>query len=242
MRLTAYEVVDPGDWTLEPSPAKRDWMAAHRNFAYRCLPLTIANQAGWAIGSPVTFTAVWNGRMEKGAVAFQFEDAYGSYARQITDHFGAGIVTFNVPWLFRTDSPGVGLSVRGLPNAPKFNATPLEGFVETDWLPFTFTMNWKLVRPGVPVTFVKGEPICFIHPHSILPLESIAAVRRPLADDPEALQAYRQWEGSRESFNADPRRDPAEWQKFYHAGSMAPAPPTHRTAIKAPPFERSATG
>ena len=38
---------------------------------------------------------------------------------------------------------------------------PLEGIIETDWLPMTFTMNWMFTSPGT-VTFKAGEPFCFI--------------------------------------------------------------------------------
>ena len=39
---------------------ERDWMDSTPNrFAYRCLPLTIANQTGWWIKNPVGFTATW---------------------------------------------------------------------------------------------------------------------------------------------------------------------------------------
>ena len=36
---------------------------------------------------------------------------------------------------------------------------PLVGLIETDWLPFPFTMNWVFTRPG-RVRLEKGEPFC----------------------------------------------------------------------------------
>ena len=49
MKLTAY-VLDGHSIDLRPAPADRPWMdATHERYAYRCLPLTIANAHGWEI-------------------------------------------------------------------------------------------------------------------------------------------------------------------------------------------------
>ena len=61
MELTAY--LHPG-WAplIRPAPATRAWMdATPESFAYRCLPLNIANAHGWEILCPCGFEAVWNG-------------------------------------------------------------------------------------------------------------------------------------------------------------------------------------
>ena len=43
----AYELHPQSDYQLEAAPINREWMdKAHLRFPYRCLPLTIANQAG----------------------------------------------------------------------------------------------------------------------------------------------------------------------------------------------------
>jgi len=237
--LVAYTVGDVGEWKLEPAPSDRDWMAANNRHAYKCLPLTISNAAGWVIRSPVTFTATWSGSEAKGSTGIIFEDAYNHYAGAITDHFGAGIVTFNIPWLFRANRPGVALRVSGPPNMPKQNAQPLEGIVEIDWLPFTFTCNTKIIKPGIPVAFAKGEPIAFVSPVSLDLVEAARPRIRPLAADPELAAAYNEWNRLRRQFNADPTRGAGDWQKFYHgATDRYSPPPTHRTSVSIPEFGR----
>src|SRR3954452_6296244 len=60
--LTAY--LHPG-WAplIRPAEATRPWMdASPESFAYRCLPLNIANAHGWEILSPCHAEACWNGR------------------------------------------------------------------------------------------------------------------------------------------------------------------------------------
>jgi len=66
--------------------------------ANRCLPLLIANQAGWAILNPVGFWACWNGGRGLGGVGIT-PDGPSVCA---TSHFGEGIVTWSVHFLFRT--------------------------------------------------------------------------------------------------------------------------------------------
>ena len=46
----------------------------------------------------------------------------------------------------------------------------MSAVIETYWMPFTFTMNWKFTRPQVKVRFEKGEPFCFFFPieHGVL--------------------------------------------------------------------------
>ena len=82
---------------------------------------------------------------------------------RITSHFGNGVVTFSIPYLFRM-LRGINLWVKGPCNYIKDGVQPLEGIVETDWLPATFTMNWKLTRPHHRVRFERGEPICMLVP------------------------------------------------------------------------------
>ena len=79
---------------------------------------------------------------------------------RITSHFGNGTITFSFPYLFRTP-PGWSMLTMGSPNHVKDGIQALAGVVETDWLPFPFTMNWLFTRPG-KVRFEKGEPFCFI--------------------------------------------------------------------------------
>jgi uncharacterized protein DUF6065 len=52
---------------IRPASAKRDWMdQTSESFAYRCLPLNIANAHGWELLNPCAFDACWNGQTECG--------------------------------------------------------------------------------------------------------------------------------------------------------------------------------
>jgi hypothetical protein len=101
----------------------------------------------------------WNGgaAIEVLKVEF-FEKPQFAYA---ASHFGYGILTFSVGYLFRTP-PGYNLYVRGPANLHKDGIAALEGIVETDWSEAPFTMNWQVTRRNHPIVFEEGEPIAMI--------------------------------------------------------------------------------
>lgn len=237
-RLVAYATSEVGSLSVAPVPAPkgREWINATPNgFARRCLPLMMANQAGWVVRTPVGFRACWDGSAYAGGIEFQFTDPANPARTWVSDHFGAGIITFHIPYLFRTP-PGIELLVRGAPNFWIDGAHPLEGLVETDWATMTFTMNWRVVAPNRWVMFDAGDPVCFLQPISAELIETAEPVIADLADAPELEGAYRRWSASRDAFNADPRRRPESWQKDYFLGKAGEPPPRHRTQLQVAPF------
>lgn len=129
--------------------------------------------------------------------------------------------------------------VRGTPNFFKVNAAPLDGLIETEWSPYSFTMNWKIVEQNIPVTFAKGDPICAIVPYPIDLIEKLQARYATLDSDPNLKAQYQQWCQDRNAFNTKKGRTPQEWQKYYYGGKYpdsTPAP-THRTALKLSRFQ-----
>jgi hypothetical protein len=245
-RLIAYTLDRPLP-PIEPAPVRRDWMdASPQGFAYRCLPLTIANSHGWVVLGESSFDAVWNGGDRPGDIALKFihEAASGPVS-----HFGAGILTFHVNTLLRTP-PGMNLWVSGPPNMLKDGIAPLSGVVEADWAPMTFTMNWRFTRPFHAVRFTAGEPICFFFP---VPRDIVAAMQpetRPLAEDPALHAAHHAWRQARNGFNAELKRQGSEaqaqgWQRHYHRG-RAPTGESaihgHATKVQARPFPAAPPG
>ena len=118
------------------------------------------------------FTAEWNGGMRTGG---HHPHPRPPLSRTSTtspkSHFSHGVLTFHPGYLFRTP-PGWSMWAMGPPNHVKDGIQPLVGLVETDWLPFPFTMNWIFTRPGQGALRSKGEPFCFITLAQDKPLES----------------------------------------------------------------------
>lgn len=186
-------------------------------FARRCLPLLIANQHGWHIVNEHHVRAVWGGGHAPGDV---YVDSDGE---DVAAHFGHGVLTWTIPYLFRTP-PGWNLLARGPANAPKDAIAPLEGIVETDWSAATFTMNWKFTRPGSEVVFEPGDPICMIVPVRRGDLATFEPRIDSINADGRTATAYYRWRSSRWIFNTGLHRNvPASprhrWQRHYFQGT-----------------------
>lgn len=218
--FTAFELHQTIDTPLEPAEINRDWMdKAHLRHPYRCLPLVIANQSGWFLRSTASFRAYWYGGSAKEDVQLEFE---GPPDNRIVSHFGNGVITFTVPFLFRTP-PGINLWVKGPANYIKDGIQALEGVVETDWLASTFTMNWKMTRVCEWVRFEKGEPFCMIVPVPRGLVDSLVPQRMPIKENAELNEQYLAWEASRNGFlqgltARDPEAIKRGWQKDYFQG------------------------
>jgi hypothetical protein len=150
----------------------------------------------------------------------------------VSDHFGAGIVTFAIPYVFRTP-PGIELLVRGAPNFWVEGAQALEGLVETDWASASFTMNWRILAASRWVSWRAGDPICFLQPVSVALLEAAEPQQVMMSDAPAVDQAFRAWSNSRAVFNADPERAPQAWERHYYLGKHVTGEraPSHRTRL-----------
>ena len=102
--------------------------ATDQRYAYRCLPLNIANAFGWEVLCGSGFSAIWDGgpRIE----SVQVHPDAGTQAPAIS-HFAHGVLTFHITCIFRTE-PGYDLMAQGPINRPKDGISPLAGVIETD--------------------------------------------------------------------------------------------------------------
>jgi len=219
LEITAYEVVE------DPMPIRvaeraRGWIEAlPERFAYRCLPLAMANQIGWEILSPAAFTARWNGKEGLNAIDIRF---HGEPSSLVGSHFGHGVLTFSLGYLFRT-TKAHNLWVKGPANRPKDGIAPLEGVIETDWAPFTFTMNWQFTRKRHKVSFEKDEPVAAILPY---PRHYAGKFEPGLRNVNENAKLYAQYVGWREErlrFNEELKQQGSDaeklgWQRTYMKG------------------------
>ena len=223
MKLTCYTVTGQPS-PLEPGKPDRDWMDIFTDrHPYRCLPLVVANTTGWELISPVSFTASWNGKALATDIRIDPDEdtTKEELAAHVVSHFSGGVLTFHTGYLFRTE-PGWDLWVGGPPNHLKDGIQPLTGVVETDWLPFPFTMNWHFTRPGM-VSFKKGEPYALIMPIPHAAIDEIEPIVKRIDEDAELNQAYADWAASREGFleklqARDEEARKRAWQRDYFRG------------------------
>lgn len=244
LMLRAFHIPGAPRLPLIPASATRRWMdATNFRWPYRCLPLMIANEAGWFVSNDLDFLAKWDGGSEPTSI--RFTPLRGEIPHSVESHFGYGILTWKIPYVFRTTS-GYNLLVRGPANWPKDGIHALEGIVETDWAVQTFTMNWKITRPNVLIPFQKDEPICMLVPQRRGELEAHYPEIRPLESDPELATGFEQFTTSRASALAEHpwherQSDDEEiyWQKHYFRGVRPDGTPasTHQTKLNLRGFD-----
>jgi hypothetical protein len=137
--------------------------------------------------------------------------------------------------------------VQGPINMPKDGIGPLSGIIETDWAPYSFTMNWLFTRKDHAIRFEKGEPFCHVFPIKRTELESVEPEVRLLSEDPELRKKYEAWTLSRTGFVAEMQQPGTQaateqWQKRYHRGVDMDGTRKvgdHRTRLRLKPFSMS---
>lgn len=234
-KLIECFVEDGADFRMRPAPHRRQWMdKSPDKYAYRCLPLAIANTHGWELLNTERFQVKWTGGNGKNDIQFATLD--GKPPRNATSHFGEGVLTFHIHCLFRTP-PGYDLWVAGPTNLIKPYIQPLNALVETDWSPYTFTMNWKFSVPNAVVTFEEDEPIALIFPVPRGEIEKFQPVLRRPADNPDLWAEFSAWRASRDTFNKDLQKPGSQaqaqkWQKAYMTGPEKTLSPPHRSKLR----------
>jgi len=216
--LIAYQLHEDDFALIRAAHRDRSWMdeTQFSKFAYRCLPLVIANQYGWEILSTHHIRAHWDGTSAPEGI--WIENLRGDGLLHARSHFGLGVVTFQIPFLFKTPE-GWNLMVRGPMNRPKDGIVALDGVVETDWSHLTFTMNWRFTR-ACTVEFALGEPICHIFPVKRGAVEEFRTELRMLEGDEELNEKFKKWSASRDWFlwalgKRKPKVVAEGWQKDY---------------------------
>lgn len=249
--LRAYFTgAEPPDVEIVPADRRRGWIdAMPERWGNRCLPLLVANEAGWVLRNPLAFTATWSGKDHPESLTIEYEEAASSVPRLVRSHFGSGVLTWGIPFLFRTPG-GFNLLARGPANEPKDGIAPLEGIVETDWAVATFTMNWKFTRPHHAVSFAVGEAFCMVVPQRRGELESFVPSLRSFAEDPETEAYARRWTEQRDemqkrkflaTYSAEFEDDWSAWEREYFQGRLpgGSRAPEHQTKLQLRKFDRA---
>ena len=222
--------------TIEPSSLKRQWMdESSEEYAYRCLPLNIANQHGWAIYPKNDIVANWSGDLSNSKDSVK---VYENPKNLAVSHFGHGILTFSLPFLVRVD-PKHSLYITGAPNHHIKGIQPCTGIFEADWAPYSFTMNWRFTHANQPVTFTTKDPICFFFPVPRNIVNNTETKYSTLADQDEKYRtSFASFTKSRAEF--DVADYPDGWQKHYFQGVYpdgTKCPYDHKTKIKPNKFD-----
>ena len=241
MKLIAYKTYDYNCQKLVPAARTRDWMdKTPAAFAYHCLPLVMANSLGWFVINDVPCEMEWDGtEPSSGLTIWPTEDLTPVQKHFMpTSHFGSGVVTFHAEFMFWTDEK-VCLLTKGPANMPKHGIQSLEGVIETDWLPYPFTMNWKMTAKNTRVRFERGEPIAQIIPYPSGLISAMEPEILSLQKNPELYAKYEDYRKKRTVFNEKFKNDGSKRQKYYIRGEDSLGnkySENHQTDWKTKPF------
>lgn len=198
---SAFEVV--------PLHRKREWMTnTFESFAYQCMPLNIANEFGWAVLNPASFTATWGGDQSTDGISVVYHDE--PPFDFVSSHFGNGVLTINVDFIIKTGK-GVSTYIRSVPNEYITGLHALDAIVETDWLPFTFTYNYQF-KDHCSVTFDKSEPLFVFFPVVRKEIEKFDISFQTIDSDPKFAEQYNKYRESRQHILENPSD---KFQRFY---------------------------
>jgi hypothetical protein len=155
----------------------------------------MANMHGWEMVVPQSFEVVWDGGEGVDSIHLKTnqEDSFSHEIWiediRVSSNFGQGIITFEHNTIFRT-SEGYNLWVTGSPNFFVDGAQALSALVETDWIPYTFTMNWKIKKQNEKVVFEEGDPYCFIFPIRRGAVNKVSTTMKSIKEDPKIEEKY----------------------------------------------------
>lgn len=192
---------------IRPCAPKRDWMEnSPLKFALRCIPLLAASTMGWEIINPVKAKIRWNG----GDTNRDLKISAPTHPFGPQSHFGCGIATWYLPFIFRTPKD-TGLVVTGPANNDQTRAKALDAFVRTDWLPFPFTMNWQMMARDRSIVFEAGEPICRVYPFPLALLNETVLEVRDMNEDPGFVAEFNEWYARRQTNVAQAAEATEKW-------------------------------
>ena len=207
--------VDKKYFDILPLTMQRDWMhKSKEKFAYKCLPLGVANQYGWAVCSPANFTVTYSGGREHNDVEIFSNDEDFDHNR-FAAHFGEATFTIMPDFLIKTPE-NYSIYIRGIPNQDYGILKPLDAIVETDWLPFTFTYNFKFMEPGT-VEFKKGDPLFCFFPIERNTVENFSLKAQNLSDNEELYEDFHEYAKARDKL-VHTYSEKFVFQKFYIDG------------------------
>jgi len=243
MKLIAYKTFEYNCQKLVPAARTRDWMdKTPGSFAYHCLPLVMANSLGWFIINDIPCEMEWDGTEPSSGLRVWPTEPVTEVQKYYmpSSHFGSGVVTFHSEFMFWTEKK-ISIMTKGPANMPKHGIQSLEGVIETDWLPYPFTINWKMTAKNTRVRFERGEPIAQIIPYPSDTISDMEPEIRMLSAEtnPDLYAKFEDYRKKRAVFNEKFKYEGDKRQKYYVRGEDSLGnkyTENHRTDWKTKPF------
>jgi hypothetical protein len=184
-----YEMPGRNVATLAPLSAKREW-ATNLPYphAYKCFPLTSANQFGWGISFPDDIMFRWNGKWDASPNNIEVFSGH----KWVNFNRGWGIVSFNTGLVLKTSED---LTMLGYPVPNQF----IDGFqvftslISTSFFQGPWQVAGQITRPKEMITIKAGTPVGALMPMPLGKINESVATKKPFADlnwDLQLLSEY----------------------------------------------------
>lgn len=160
---------------IEPLSAKRDWMeATFDKHAYRCLPVTLTNQLGWAISFPEDITFMWDGQISTSGEHVKVLNG----EKYIQTGRGQATVSFETGLVFRTPK-NYSLLTYNIPNMFIDGVAPYTTLISSSFFEGPLPVAWKITKPFVPITIKANQPVAAVFPISLTEIQgSILTIKQ----------------------------------------------------------------
>ena len=194
---------------ITQSPMKRDWMDnTFDGHAYRCFPLSIANQLGFSFSYPKDITVEWDGNDSSEGHHIKVLEG----AEYVDTGRGTATLIFLLGWRFVTE-PNVTTLFYGPPNYIKDGASPLTNLISTSFYKNEPPVSWKITKPNTPITFKAHEPIMCALPLSLSALNESEITLNPDSRSKEHYAWGKAYDDAVRENNKIPK-----WSDFYRNG------------------------
>lgn len=163
---------------IEPLSAKRDWMeATFDKHAYRCLPVTLTNQLGWAISFPEDITFMWDGQISTSGEHIKVLAG----EKYIQTGRGQATVSFETGLVFRTPE-NYSLLTYNVPNMFMEGVSPYTTIISSSFFEGPLPVAWKITKAFVPITIKANQPVAAVFPISLTNIQGSTLTIRDIKD------------------------------------------------------------
>ncbi len=162
---------------IKPPKHKPWWQdnSKTRNHINHCLPLAMANSAGFYILSPATFVVEWDGDTQADAVVKVIEKMP---CCEVDNHAAFGSFTIQPGFVPKTRQTGDFILIKGIPNERCTPYQCMEAMIEAWWSPAKFGLVFLLNQAGRFLVNI-GDPIAQMLVYKASGYEIEASTNKP---------------------------------------------------------------
>jgi hypothetical protein len=153
---------------VSPLSIKRQWMDETLDgHAYKCFPVSLANNLGWGVSFPEDIIFIWDG------ISDTTPDHVKILAgeKYVHPNRGNATISFITGLLFET-SKDYSLLTMPVPNMHMDGVSPFTTLISTSFYHSELPCAWRVTRANEVMTIKAGTPIISIFPISLTHLQN----------------------------------------------------------------------